>query len=120
MHFISVICITAGIIISAAGVKSENIVAGKFKTTNNSSTADTTRRTGKEIFIAACSSCHRDSSAILAPGTSVLSSMTPRMILTALQTGKMQVQGKTISDEEKKTVAEYLTGQKIKESSIPS
>ncbi|MET0242259.1 MAG: PQQ-binding-like beta-propeller repeat protein [Flavitalea sp.] len=116
MHFVSVICITAGFLISASG---DSFTTVETKAIYPSA-ADTTKRSGREIFITACSSCHRDSSAILAPGTSVLSAMTPRMILTSLQTGKMQVQGKTISDEEKQTVAEYLTGQKIKESSMPS
>ena len=58
--------------------------------------------TGKKIFFASCYTCHKDSTASLAPGLTIMSSMTPRAILASLNNGKMRQQGAILSEEERK------------------
>ena len=62
--------------------------------------------TGKKIYFASCHICHKDSAASLAPGLTIMSSMTPRAILASLNNGKMRQQGANLSEEERKAVAE--------------
>jgi hypothetical protein len=81
---------------------------------------DTVRTLGKKVFFTTCSTCHRDSVGILAPGRTVLSTMTPRAILAALNTGKMQQQAASLSELERKAVAVWLTNSDLKTSVIPS
>jgi polyvinyl alcohol dehydrogenase (cytochrome) len=81
---------------------------------------DTLRSLGKKVFYATCSTCHRDSVGILAPGRTVLSTMTPRAILSALNTGKMQQQAAALSEQERKAVSVWLTNSDLKTSVIPS
>ncbi len=75
--------------------------------------------TAKRIFYASCNNCHKDSAATLAPGLEIMSAMTPRAILASLNTGKMRVQGSTISAEERIAVAEWITKRKIKTNTFP-
>ncbi len=73
---------------------------------------------GRKIFIASCAACHRDTAGTLAPGPSILSGMTARAVLAALENGKMRQQGSTLSQNERKAVAEWLTGSKLISTSI--
>jgi len=81
--------------------------------------ADTTKELGKKVFYASCQACHKDSAGMIAPGVSVLSSMTPRAILASLNNGKMRQQATNLSGEERKAVAEWLTNTELKENDFP-
>lgn len=81
---------------------------------------DTVRALGKKVFYATCSTCHRDSLGYLAPGQAILSAMTPRAILAALDNGKMRQQAAALSERERKAVAVWLTNSEIKTSVIPA
>ena len=74
---------------------------------------------GKRVFITNCAACHRDTAGYVAPGISILSGMTARAVLAALDNGKMRQQGSTLAENERKAVAEWLTGGKIISTSIP-
>src|SRR5579872_4509046 len=75
---------------------------------------DTTRpRPGAVVFNAACYSCHKDSLTSLAPGYSILASMTPRAILAALDKGKMRAMAAGLSEEERRSVSEWITRSKL-------
>ena len=80
---------------------------------------DTVRDLGRKIFYLTCYTCHKDTAGYLAPGYSVLSTMTPRAVLAALDNGKMRQQAATLSENERKAVAEWVTGGKIKSTVIP-
>ena len=70
--------------------------------------------TGIKVFNAVCLSCHKENVQSLAPGLSVLASMTPRAIYTSLSNGKMRQQGAALSEEERKKVAEWITRTSMK------
>jgi polyvinyl alcohol dehydrogenase (cytochrome) len=70
--------------------------------------------TAEKIFLSNCFSCHKDSAASLAPGISIMSTMTPRAIVASLNNGKMRQQGANLSEEERKAVAEWITKRKVK------
>jgi polyvinyl alcohol dehydrogenase (cytochrome) len=74
---------------------------------------------GKKVFYTTCSACHKDTAGYLTPGLSVLSNMTPRAILAALDYGKMRQQAASLSEDERKSVAEWLTNKKLKVTSLP-
>ncbi len=80
--------------------------------------SDTTK-SGKEIFYASCYACHKDSGSLLAPSTTVLSVMTPRAILAALDNGKMKQQAASLSEDQRKAVAQWLTGRELSVNDFP-
>lgn len=75
---------------------------------------DTIKTKGKQIFLNSCNVCHKDSTAGLAPGVTILSAMTPKSIVASLSDGKMKAQGATLSNYERRAVAEYLTNSTLK------
>lgn len=79
---------------------------------------DSTKEMGKKVFYASCYNCHKDSAAIIAPGISVLSTMTPRAILASLDNGKMRQQAVNLSQQERKAVAQWLTNAQLKENDL--
>src|SRR5450432_4858129 len=81
---------------------------------------DTLPRSGPAIFNSNCNPCHKDSSTSLAPSYSILASMTPRAILEALDKGKMREVASGFSEEERRSVAEWITHAKIKVTLLPA
>jgi polyvinyl alcohol dehydrogenase (cytochrome) len=63
---------------------------------------------GKAVYDRACASCHAGGSG--APAVATLQLMTPDAIVNALTNGRMQAQGSTLTDAERRAVAEFLTG----------
>jgi len=64
---------------------------------------------GAAAFTRACASCHAEG-ATAAPTPSVLRQLTPEGIVNALTNGRMQVQGASLSDAERRAIAQFLTG----------
>jgi polyvinyl alcohol dehydrogenase (cytochrome) len=85
------------------------------------SSGDTTADLGKKVFEANCGSCHKDSinTITLAPSRSVLLTMTPRAVLSSLQTGKMRAQASKLNESEMRAVAQWATQGKLKDIEIP-
>ena len=67
---------------------------------------------GQAVFDRQCAACHADASSG-APGRDALRLLTPEAIVNALTNGKMQVQGSTLSEAERRAVAEFLTGRSL-------
>ncbi len=88
-------------------------------TNRNGQTGDTASALGRKVFYSTCYTCHKDTAGYLAPGVSVLSLMTPRAVLAALNNGKMRQQAASLSENERNAVAEWLTGGKLKSTVIP-
>ena len=63
---------------------------------------------GAKLFQEHCAGCHAPFNAMRAPWPQTLKLMTAQNILTALETGKMQAQGATMSHEERFSLANYL------------
>jgi polyvinyl alcohol dehydrogenase (cytochrome) len=66
---------------------------------------------GQAVFDRSCATCHVENSS--APAPAVLRQLTPEAIVNALVNGKMAVQGSSLSDAERRAVAEVLTGKTI-------
>jgi polyvinyl alcohol dehydrogenase (cytochrome) len=69
----------------------------------------------QSLFAAQCASCHLGNGARTAPSVVHLQSMTPRSIVSALETGKMQIQGQLLDKGQKIAIAEMLTSKPYKE-----
>lgn len=65
---------------------------------------------GATLYSLRCAVCHDKSSETRAPAPSSLKLMTPENILRALETGTMKEQGARLSPNERRIVAEYLSG----------
>jgi polyvinyl alcohol dehydrogenase (cytochrome) len=71
-----------------------------------------TNAAGARVFTQVCAACH-EHAAGHAPSVYILKIMTPDSIYGALTTGAMRVQAKGLSDADKKSVAEFLTGVRV-------
>jgi polyvinyl alcohol dehydrogenase (cytochrome) len=67
---------------------------------------------GAAAFNRACASCHKDGQTT-APTPLVLRQLTPEGILNAITQGRMQVQGSTLSEAERRAVAEFVAGRPL-------
>ncbi len=81
--------------------------------------ADSIKEIGKKVFLTNCNICHKDTVNSMIPGYIVLSSMSPRAIFTALESGKMKQQAINLSELQRKAVAEFVTNREIKPVSFP-
>lgn len=83
--------------------------------------SETIKEEGKKVYFSNCATCHNQNSAIknAGPTMTLLGGMTPKAIYTALSSGKMKAQGSTISDEQRKAVAQFLTNRPLVEITIP-
>ena len=68
---------------------------------------------GAAVFASHCSGCHSADDA-RAPSPEVLRGRSPQAILDALTAGSMKYQGLALSGEQRRAVAEYLTGRKLR------
>lgn len=64
---------------------------------------------GAATFNRACATCHREGQNT-APTPTVLRQLSPEGIVNSLTNGRMQVQGSSLSDPERRAIAQYLTG----------
>lgn len=74
----------------------------------------------QSLFAGQCASCHVGNVASNVPSLVHMNSMTPRSIVAALETGKMQIQGQLLSKAQKVAIAEMLTTKKYSEGRAPS
>ncbi len=81
--------------------------------------SDSIKAIGKLAFAQSCSNCHNDSLLARIPGVAVLSTMTPRAILSAMDNGKMRQQAMALHPSQRKAIAEWLTGTTIKITALP-
>jgi polyvinyl alcohol dehydrogenase (cytochrome) len=74
---------------------------------------------GAATFNRACANCHREGQNT-APTPTVLRQLTPEGIVNSLTNGRMQVQGASLSDAERRAIAQFLTGRVPAASSAPA
>ena len=70
-------------------------------------------RDGAAIYKQQCAKCHEDPDQPRAPRPREMTSFSPSFILRALQSGVMMPQGLRLSAEERRTVAEFLSGKPL-------
>lgn len=68
---------------------------------------------GAALFERACGACH-DGDDPRAPSPDVLRGRSPQAIIDALTAGSMKYQGLALSGEERRAIAEYLTGRTLR------
>lgn len=88
----------------------------------NSAKTDTTlteKIDAETLFTQQCATCHTGNGSFTAPSLVHLGYMTPRSIVSSLESGKMQVQGASLSRKEKIALGEMLTKIEFKEGSTP-
>src|ERR1700722_17096807 len=74
---------------------------------------------GAALYRERCAVCHDGSGATRAPAALALKMMTPENIIRALETGLMKEQGASLSLAQKRTVAEFLSGN-ISNAKVPA
>lgn len=74
---------------------------------------------GAELYIENCSSCHEGQVA-KAPHFSLIQQMTPGALFTTQETGIMSSQASTMNSNERKAVAEYISGIPLSDSPLLS
>ncbi len=78
----------------STGVNEDTSQSSKIKEfQHRNNPRDTLLEAGKRIYYASCNTCHKDSGASIAPGLTIMSTMTPRAILASLNSGKMRQEG---------------------------
>jgi polyvinyl alcohol dehydrogenase (cytochrome) len=83
---------------------------------------DAVKEEGKKVYSTSCAVCHSQSNTIGAhagPSVALLSGMPPKAIYMALRSGKMKTQGSTLTDEQHKAVAQFLTNKPLVETTLP-
>jgi polyvinyl alcohol dehydrogenase (cytochrome) len=68
---------------------------------------------GARLFEQACMTCHGNSRVERAPDPAILRKMTPERIYEAITVGAMRVQAQDLTDEAKRSIAEYLGERKL-------
>ena len=81
--------------------------------------ADSVKFIGKSAFMQTCEGCHQDTLNARIPARMILSTMTPRAVLAAMETGKMRIQASGLSAVQRKAIAEWITGAPLKSMSMP-
>lgn len=75
---------------------------------------------GMQVFVASCVECHGGQRTARAPGLTTLGAMTPRAVLSSLEGGRMRRHGEDLTPDERRAVAEWLTGAVLVETRLPS
>src|SRR3954465_5435367 len=64
---------------------------------------------GGTLYAQRCASCHEGGQVARAPARDVIAALTPERIVGALETGTMRVQGETLTPEQRRAIALYLS-----------
>ena len=100
-------------------MRTEFLTTGVFIALASAASAQTPN--GEALYKANCASCHSQTQAAQqapqlgqqAPGVDALRQLAPEAIVTAMTYGRMQVQAISLTDDERKAVAEFLTGKRV-------
>ena len=84
-----------------------------FADAGEGSKAEALGNGGAQVFEKHCSFCHTGFLGSRAPSKEVLAKFPPRTIVHALTVGVMRVQGSSLNGDQRRAVAEYLTGKKF-------
>jgi polyvinyl alcohol dehydrogenase (cytochrome) len=74
---------------------------------------------GKDVFTTTCQTCHGNPAYPKAPSPEAMSAMEPRVVLNALDYGKMRQQASKLTEEQREAVAQYITNKMLKTIVMP-
>src|SRR3954471_6639265 len=86
---------------------------GNTNTTANKVDTAAIRAMGKQVLTTNCQACHGNPAYPKAPSVEALSAMEPRVILNALNYGKMRQQAIKLTEEQREAVAQYVTNKML-------
>jgi polyvinyl alcohol dehydrogenase (cytochrome) len=104
---------------SNAGGDKSTYINNPFMSPEGEKIPDSVATTGRILFNSNCRVCHNDSVKLAAPGLDILNTLTPRAIFAALKNGKMREQAKTLSDEQRKAIAAWITNRAFEDNDLP-
>ena len=64
---------------------------------------------GAALYTQRCASCHEGGQVARAPARDVIAALTPERIVGSLETGLMRVQGESLTPEQRRAIATYLS-----------
>ncbi len=97
--------------------QSDAIGGGQVKAASRRMLQDAAARQslpGAKLFADHCATCHLGG-VEKAPSPTMIGMMTPEAVFSTITTGIMQAQGASLSESERRQIAEYLTGRKAGE-----
>ena len=103
------LCVSAG----AARVASAQAPTQQQAPASAQTPANLSTEMGMRIFQGRCMTCHGNAAVPQAPSPAAIRDMTPERIYEALTTGAMQIQGQSLSDNEKRVVAMFMSGRPL-------
>jgi len=68
---------------------------------------------GEQLYTQACAKCHSNPKVVRAPQLTVLRTLDAQQVLDALEVGAMRFIGLQHTDQERRLIAEYVTGKKL-------
>ena len=77
------------------------------------------RAEGVRLFATTCASCHSEAQSGRTPSRFSLGGLSPRAIVSALETGAMRAEGAALTREQRISVAEALTGRAFSRTVLP-
>ncbi|MEP6951589.1 MAG: PQQ-binding-like beta-propeller repeat protein [Ginsengibacter sp.] len=92
---------------------------GPHNTDNRKTDTIAIRAMGKEVFTTNCQACHGNPAYPKAPSPGAFSAMEPKVILNALDNGKMRQQASSLTQEQREAVAQYITNKMLKTVVMP-
>jgi polyvinyl alcohol dehydrogenase (cytochrome) len=70
---------------------------------------------GQTVYAEQCATCHDNPEATKAPSLESLRARTPEAVVTALETGSMRTQGAALTADQRRSVAQFVTGKAFAE-----
>src|SRR5258705_13307133 len=64
---------------------------------------------GAALYGQQCASCHEGGQVARAPARDIIAALTPDRIVAALETGTMRVQGESLTPDQRRSIAAYLS-----------
>ncbi|MBW2422330.1 MAG: PQQ-binding-like beta-propeller repeat protein [Deltaproteobacteria bacterium] len=71
------------------------------------------------LYASHCAACHSGSAAVRAPGVASFIYMSPRSLLAAMETGNMRPMAESLEPEQRRAIAEWITGRAVVETPLP-
>lgn len=71
------------------------------------------------LYAAHCGACHSGTAGVRAPGLASFIYMSPRSLLAAMETGTMRPMAASLEPEQRRAIAEWITGRSVVETPLP-
>ncbi len=99
--------------LTAAALAALGLIGFSARQAGTSSSGAQSPSAGAQVFAHSCLTCH-DGNDARAPGLEAMRGRAPQAIVDALTAGSMRYQGLVLSGDERRAVAEYITGRALR------